>query len=173
MKRTVFLSLVMLLLGVAGWAQPDDGRILNIQELRQAKEYTSMEEALEHPMKVYKLNLKHQKIKKLDPRIKEFKNLQSLNLENNKLKRLPEEIGHLKKLQWLSLYGNKLKVLPPQMRAFQNLQTLFLGKNKLTELPVWVGGYKKLRRMDLHRNRITEREYEGIKMRLPNCKVTI
>ncbi len=171
MKRTAFLFVFAAICAIPAWSQPV--KLLNAEQLREAKEYTSIEEALEHPEKVFKLNLKAQKIKKLDPRINEFANLQVLNLMDNRIKVLPPEIGGLANLQWLSLYGNKLRSVPEQMRSFQNLSTLFLGKNRLTELPVWIGGYKKLRSLDLFGNKITEREYESIKNRLPNCKVTI
>lgn len=94
------------------------------------KEYTNIEEALENPSLVYRLNLSNQKIQLSDSIWSKFQNLQYLSLKNDHLKTLPEGIGYLKNLKVLDLSGNDFKVLPPTFSGLLNLQELYLNDDK-------------------------------------------
>ena len=166
------ISIIAFLL-IAGFCLGQSNVVLlNPQQLKREKDYLSMEEALKEPLKVYKLNLKGQKLKEIPAEISQLKNLQVLNLSENRLKVVGAEIGILKNLQFLSLYGNSLRTLPNEMRNLSHLETLYLGKNKISTMPVWVGGLGRLKRLDITLNRITPREADMIKYKLPKCEIT-
>lgn len=75
--------------------------------LRREKEYTSLEEALAAPEKVYMLDLKGQGLDQLPESIGRLKYLQHLTLSENHLKRLPDSLVMLKNLQMILLRDNK------------------------------------------------------------------
>lgn len=177
MKRIVFLLTIFTCLGWGLYAQPspDEGgeeRLRNAAELRDAKWYYDLDEALSEPEKVYKLSLADQNLKELPAEIGNLKNLQMLSLSNCKLKSVPEEIRHCTHLQMISLYNNKIKYLPIEFRELRNLEILYLGKNKLIEMPLWIGGLGKLKRLDISLNRISPQELIYIRRMLPKADVT-
>lgn len=179
MKKTVllmvllsgFLSMMMGQTPDQEGAVPTD-RVLNSAELREARWYYSIEEAMANPEEVYKLSLSEQSLKELPLEVCQFKNLQMLNLSSCDLKSLPDSIRILTKLQFLSLYDNKLKQLPDGFRELKNLEVLYLGKNKLIDIPIWVGGMGKLRRLDISRNRITPLQLSQIRTMMPKVDLT-
>ncbi|MEO1448605.1 MAG: leucine-rich repeat domain-containing protein [Bacteroidota bacterium] len=154
-------------------SQAQAGPVLAAEELRRAKWFYSMSEAMREPEKVYKLSLSRKKLKRMPTDIiMRFPNLQVLNLSQNKIKEIPDEIIRLKNLQTLILHHNKLRKLPADMREMGELQELYLGYNKFIQVPAWVGGLGKLRRLDITSNQLTLYEIELVQKRLPRCEVT-
>ncbi len=134
--------------------------LLNPMQLQREKTYYSLEEALQNPEYVYKLNLSNQKLKSIPSEIFFLTNLQWLDLSENKIQVVPAEIGNLKRLQYLNFFDNKIKLLPAEMQELGHLHTLYAAENHLTEIPAWVGGMGKLRTFNFSYNRITRVEAE-------------
>lgn len=147
-------------------------RQLDQAQLKRAKWYYSMDEAMRQREDVYKLSLKGQKLTTFPMDILRFPNLQVLDLSDNKLQQLPEEIHRLQQLEVLNLYHNRLRSLPLGLKELEGLTTIYAGRNRLTEVPVWLGGLSKLRKLDLSYNFLTELELDKVKELLPRCEVT-
>lgn len=93
-----------------------------------AKTYVSLEEALNSPFKVYRLDLSNQEFKNLPDSIwTKFENLEYLSLKNDHLSKIPDGIGYLKKLRVLDLSGNDFKVLPQSFSGLTNLTEIYLN----------------------------------------------
>jgi Leucine-rich repeat (LRR) protein len=104
-------------------------------DTNQAKiEYTSMEEALKNPEKVYRLNLSNQSVFLPKDAWSKFINLEYLSFRNDHLSQLPEEIGKLKNLKVLDLSGNDFKTLPTSFKQLTKLQILYLNNEKNFDL---------------------------------------
>lgn len=116
--------------------------------------YTSIEEAMQHPELVIKLELKKKKLKQVPPEVFLLPNLQYLDLSKNKIRELPDEIGQLKNLQWLALSKNELQELNPKIGNLKNLYYLEINNNELTALPFDIGRLEKLQYLDLWSNDI-------------------
>jgi hypothetical protein len=126
MNRTRFYIFI-LLIQISSFTAFSQDDLLDDKKLGKAREFKSIEEALEKPDKVYKLNLSNKNLTVLPIDIGKFKNLQKLDLSSNKLKTVPKEIAKLRKLQSLNLSKN----------TTLNLQQVFsfFGKSKtLTEI---------------------------------------
>lgn len=97
------------------------------------REYSSLEEALKEPEKVYRLNLSNRNFKMPSDSIwLKFKNLEYLSFKNDHLTSLPAGLGNLKKLKVLDLSGNDFKVLPQSFSRLENLTELYLNdENKM------------------------------------------
>jgi Leucine-rich repeat (LRR) protein len=95
------------------------------------REYSNLEEALQNPEKVYRLNLSNQNIELPKESWSKFINLQYLSFENDHLKEMPKEIGLLKNLKVLDLSGNDFKILPKTISELVNLEELFLNNEKI------------------------------------------
>ena len=147
MKKAI---LFFILTPVFGHAQ-----LLDSVQLETAYIYTSMEEALKEPYKVYRLHLKKQKLDSVPAAIFTFPNLQELDLSKNKLSALPDNIGELGRLQVLNISGNNIEQLPHSIGDLKNLRKLYANKNKLTSLPARIGDLSNLRMMDLWSNEIS------------------
>ena len=93
-------------------------------------EYTSLEEALKNPTKVYRLNLSNQKVNVSDSVWRRFTNLEYLSLKNDHLKQIPKGIGFLTNLKTLDLSGNDFKIIPTSFSNLKNLQELYLNDEK-------------------------------------------
>jgi Leucine-rich repeat (LRR) protein len=179
MKRIAFLVMYAICLSSLAFGQPDeegediyDGRLLNAAQLREARWFYTMEEALAYPDQVYKLSLAEYPMKELPSEIFQFKNLQILNLNGCGLQTLSDSIHVFHHLQFFYLYDNKLRNLPQGLRELKNLEVLYLGKNKLFEIPVWVGGLGKIHRLDISRNRMTPLEVSRICSLMPKAEIT-
>jgi Leucine-rich repeat (LRR) protein len=94
------------------------------------KEYTSIEEALKNPEKVYRLNLSNQNISLAGDKWTMFKNLQYLSLKDDHLKTIPVEIGNLENLRVLDLSGNDFELLPATFSNLKKLEELILNDEK-------------------------------------------
>ena len=129
--RFFYIMTYLLIFILSNWADSVNGqeRLLSNDELEQANEYRSIEEALREPKKVYKLNLENNSLTVLPNQIEKLKNLQELNLKRNQLTHLPAAIGKLKNLQILNLHDNQLNTLPDQMRNLLQLDYLDLRHN--------------------------------------------
>jgi len=127
-------------------------QLLSLEELKDAYEYKSIEEAKKEPEKVIRLELKRQDLDSLPLDILEFKNLQYLSLRKNQLKNFPSELSVLKHLQVLDLSKNELPSIPEEISSFNNLKHLILNNNELTALPPEIGKLSKLQYLDLWAN---------------------
>lgn len=127
-KYKSLLIILFTFLGYTTIAQTDaDSTDVN-------KEFTSLEEALKNPQKVYRLNLSNQAFQIPDSAWLKFTNLQYLSLKNDHLKQIPDGIGYVKTLKVLDLSGNDFKVLPPTFVNLINLQELFINDDKYFNL---------------------------------------
>ena len=129
-------------------------QLLDSLTLDTMNAYTSLEEAMRHPEKVIKLELKREKLKQFPLQVLKFTNLQYLDLSKNKIKELPEGIDTLKNLQFLILSRNKLEKLPKQIGGLPNLKLLNINQNELFDLPAQLGKLEKLEVLDLWSNNI-------------------
>lgn len=120
------------------------------------KVFTSLEEALNTPDKVYKLDLYYQKLTELPESIGELKNVTSLRLGGNKFTTLPSSIGQLTHLKSLNLERNELTSLPESIGQLSNLSTLILEDNQLTTLPASIGNLSNLKKLNLRDNQFVD-----------------
>ena len=123
------------------------------------------------PKSLESLQIMHCKLRKVDSRILNLKNLRCLDLSNNHISNLPESIGSLSQLAELQLSNNQLdkiplgllngslkhslhsldlssnqfKMLPPQLVEFNNLVNMKVNDNQLLCLPWNIGQMSKLR----------------------------
>ena len=98
--------------------------------LLNAKEFTTLDDALKTPDQVLRLNLSNQRFDKFPAEIIKFKNLQYLSLRNDHLKVVPAEIASLQNLRVLDLGGNDFSLLPASFRKLRNLEELYLDEDK-------------------------------------------
>lgn len=184
MQRTFCLSLVLTLAlsSFSGllWAQDDSeskqmafvyDRVKSEGELENIRTYTSIEEAMKKPDKVYKLYLTDQKLDQFPLEVFMFKNLQVLNLSDNKIKAVPAEINTLKNLTELNLADNKISELPPEIGDLQNLRTFYLAKNKLHMFPVQMRGLHRLQYIDLSFNNMLPYEIKWLQSTAPDATI--
>ena len=144
------ILLLPLLLPVAAFTQ-----LLDSAQFHAAPVFTNLNEALQNPEKVYRLNLSKKKLKTFPMEIFKFKNLQELNLSKNKLDSLPEQIGTLTNLQVLNVSGNKLLYLPDSTGELKNLKKLVGSRNSLLAIPKRIGDLQNLEILDLWENDIS------------------
>ncbi|MCC7301348.1 MAG: leucine-rich repeat domain-containing protein [Bacteroidia bacterium] len=149
MRTRLILCIALSFAACRGQAQ-----LLDSIELETAYIYTSLEEALKEPYKVYRLHLNKKKLTVFPPEIFLFENLQDLDLSKNRLTELPDSLGKLKKLQILNVSGNNLELLPKSVGELTNLKKFYANKNKLTALPAHIGNLTGLRVLDLWSNEI-------------------
>jgi Leucine-rich repeat (LRR) protein len=124
MRRALSLLLVFVALfeGLKGQSIVDSGQMNKV--------FSNLEEALQKPDEVFRLNLSNQKLVISDSVWSKFSNLKYLSLRNDHLKQIPSGIGDLKSLQVLDLSGNDFKVLPSTFIGLVNLQELYLNDEK-------------------------------------------
>lgn len=170
------------------------GQLLDTASLLASPIYDNLQEALQNPDKVYRLDLRRNKLKTFPMEILKLKNLQELDLSKNNLKELPEEIGTLTNLQVLNISGNKLQYLPDSIGELKNLKKFVGSRNSLVALPKRIGDLqnleildiwenelstfpdelsklKKLRWMDLRVILLNDEDQERIRKLLPNAKI--
>ena len=75
-----------------------ESHVLDANELKKEKLYSSLEEALRDPQKVYRLNLSNSKLSEIPKEIEKLKNLQELGVTTNKIEFVPDEVCKLTKL---------------------------------------------------------------------------
>ncbi|MCU0427661.1 MAG: leucine-rich repeat domain-containing protein [Candidatus Kapabacteria bacterium] len=135
MRSRVHLLLLVicsaaLLMVFSGAMFAQEASLLDDVTLSKEKEFTSLEEALKNPAKVYKLDLSHNGLAEFPIDILKLPNLQSLNLSNNGIEAIPGDIGKLPKLQRLNLATNGLKKLPAEIASLKHLKALDLSQNQ-------------------------------------------
>lgn len=129
---------------------------LDSAALADEPEYTDMAEALQNPDKVYKLNLRKQKLKEIPKDIFKFKNLQELNVSKNKLESLPENLDSLKYLEVINASDNNIDTIYPSIGNFPKLKKLILNQNIIAHLPSTIGNLTEMYFLDMWGNEITE-----------------
>lgn len=149
--KTLFTGLLLVLFFQNVYTQTE---LLDSLELDRAFVYTSIEEAMQNPEKVIKLELKKKKLKQIPQEVFQLPNLQYLDLSKNKIRELPDEIGQLTSLQYLMLSKNELQELNPKIGNLKNLYFLEINNNELTALPFDIGKLEKLHYLDLWSNEI-------------------
>lgn len=130
--------------------------LLDSVQLEEATSYMNLQEALEHPEMVIKLDLRKQKLKTFPKEIFQFKNLQYLDLSRNQLKELPDSIGRLAQLQWLNVSHNKITSLPKEIGKCSYLFYINANNNDLFGLPPQIGNLEHLRVLDLWNNDLAD-----------------
>lgn len=129
---------------------------LDSMQLEEVYSYLDLTEALQHPEKVIRLELRKKKLKEFPKEIFQFKNLQYLDISKNQLKELPDSIYLLTQLQYLNVSRNKLGSLPKEIGKMTNLVYLHANNNNLIGLPPQIGNLERLRVIDLWSNDLSD-----------------
>lgn len=151
----LFSAACFLLMANSNFIFAQDIVLLDSSALMNEITYTNLKEALEHPDKVYKLNLSKHKLIAFPEEIMQLKNLQVLNLSKNNIKEIPKEIGTLTHLQVLNISKNRLENIPQEIGKLTNLVSLDLGRNKIVDVPKEIGNLNQLELLDLWDNDIS------------------
>lgn len=170
------------------------GQILIESELKKQPVYTSIEEALKEPEKVYRFKLKT-KADSLPEEIFQFTNLQELNVSKCRLSIINDRIKELKSLQFLDVSVNQLVRLPESICLLVNLKELIINRNHIEELPTNIGNMQSLtyidawdnplyslpasisdlqfvlREIDLRQIELRDEELEAMEKQLPNTRI--
>lgn len=104
-----------------------------------------------------KLDLSHNRIKKLPATVGDLIHLQELNLSNNYLESFSVALCQStlqKSLRSLDLSKNKIKALPVQFCQLQELTVLKLDDNELIRFPMKIGQLTNLRFLSAARNKL-------------------
>lgn len=121
-----------------GYSQDDEGIV-----------YKSIEEALLHVDKAYRLKLVNKrKMDSLPEKIFQLKNLRELTVKGCKLEVLNRRICELDQLIYLNVGSNRLVRLPESIGDMKELKGLVISRNKIYELPESIGEMKKLEIID-------------------------
>ena len=135
---------------------PLNAQLLSKERLATERIYTSLNDALINPEKVYRLDLSKQKLKVVSMEVFKLYNLQELILAKNKLQEIPIEIGTLTNLEILNVEKNGLAVLPPAIGSLTNLKELIVNRNEIYKLPPEIGNLLNLEKLDMWSNEIDE-----------------
>jgi Leucine-rich repeat (LRR) protein len=139
----LFKITIYLLLFLHASCNGQNARLLTKEELKQKKEFKSLESALLKPKEVYKLSIFNNSLyDHLPKQIFSMFNLQVFSFTGNEcdifldddmkcfnIGELHEDIGKLSKLQELYLVMNELKNLPESIANLSNLKVLDLSDN--------------------------------------------
>ena len=121
-----------------GYDQQDDGTV-----------YKSIDEALLHADKVYRLKLVNKRrMDSLPEKIFQLTNLRELTVKGCKLQVLNRRINEFQKLIYLNVGSNRLVRLPETIGDMQELKGLVISRNKIYELPESIGKMTKLEIID-------------------------
>ncbi|MFH0866760.1 MAG: leucine-rich repeat domain-containing protein [Bacteroidota bacterium] len=129
---------------------------LDSTALAEEPEYNDLSEALQNPDKVYKLNLRKQKLKEIPKDVFKLKNLQELNVSKNKLKDLPKNLDTLKNLEVINASANDIDTLFAEIGNCSQLKKLILNQNVIAHLPSTIGNLTHLIFLDMWGNEIQE-----------------
>lgn len=160
------------------------------------KTYTSLQEALKEPQKVYRLKLtkldnrdslpeelfsltelreltiKGCRLCILNQHIDKLGKLESLNLDKNKLVRLPETIGNLSRLKFLCISRNLMETLPESISRMTELTYIDAWDNPLYILPESIKSLQKsLKTLDLRQIPLTKLEFKAMQELLPFTEI--
>jgi len=170
--------------------------IVYYDSVDNGRTYTSLQEALKEPQKVYRLKLtkldnrdslpeelfiltelreltvKGCRLCILNQNIDKLTKLESLNLDKNKLLRLPESIGNLKKLKYLCISRNIIEILPSSISNLTQLTYIDAWDNPLYVLPENIKSLQKtLQTLDLRQIPLTKTEYKAMEELLPYTEI--
>jgi len=151
MKLTRF-NIILFLFLLGGFSSR--AQMLDSLALSQEPEYTDLTEALKNPDKVYKLNLRKNKLKEIPPAVFTLTNLQELNLSKNKLTKIPKDISKLTHLELLDVSANEIDTLYPEIGLLVNIKKLILNQNLIAHLPSTIGSLTKMYFLDMWGNEI-------------------
>ena len=155
--RSLFYSIAIgFCLLVSRTAVSQNMVMLDSMQLEEAYSYLDLNEALQHPEMVIRLELRKKKYKEFPKEIFKFKNLQYLDLSKNQITELPDSIYLLTQLQYLNVSRNKLGSLPKQIGKLSNLVYLHANNNDLIGLPPQIGNLERLRVIDLWSNDLAD-----------------
>lgn len=129
-------------------------QLLTKEQLDTCRVYTSLEQALRHPERVYILDLSKQKIKKFPQEILQFKNLNILKLNKNKLDQLPDSLSQLINIQEIELDKNNFSHFPIVLTELINLKKIIISQNEVEEIPFAIKNLKKLEHLDMWSNNL-------------------
>lgn len=156
--------------------------------------YTSLEEAMKNPEKVYRLKLSKEKLEKFPVEIFKMTNLVELDLSRNKITEIPEEISALKNLEEINLSRNRITIIPaafyslnklkrihlsmnsietilPAIRYLASVEYIDFWSNPLGKFPDELSELKTLKELDLREVDINDREQKRISEMLPQAKI--
>lgn len=105
------------------------GTILGETFLQMTTPFYSIEQAMQKPDSIFRLDLRNQKLATFPKEILQFKNLNELWLSKNQLKEIPTEIAELVNLQSLDVSNNLLVTLPESIKTLKNLKKINLTNN--------------------------------------------
>jgi hypothetical protein len=144
--------------------------LLDETALADAKEYTSLAEALKEPTKVIKLSLNG--VQTIPADVAKLPNLQVLIVSGTQvdLKQVISQISSLP-IQELYVRESQLSSLPTEIVSLKNLKQLDLSFNKYTTLPTELSQLGKLQTLNLLENQFGDAEKDKVKKMLPNTKV--
>nr|QLH55415.1 leucine-rich repeat protein [Archangium gephyra] len=156
----------VLVQGLALAAPPETGRTpapvpagnapLPPEQLAKQRVYTSLEDALREPHKVYRLELRRPEsswgntLTKLPAEVVRLVRLQELTVSGHPLEFVPEELGQLQNLEHLELSNCRLREFPTPVLELKRLRTLVLDDNgDIDELPQDIDRLSELTRLSL------------------------
>ncbi|WP_298120708.1 leucine-rich repeat domain-containing protein [Flavobacterium sp.] len=105
------------------------------QNIETEKEFTTLNDALKNPEKVFRLNLSNQDISISSEQWLRFVNLEYLKLKNDHLKEIPIAITKIKSLKTIDLSGNDFTNLPEEFSNLTNLEEIYLNDENNMNLP--------------------------------------
>ena len=157
---------------------PLNAQLLSKERLATERVYTSLNDALINPEKVYRLDLSKQKLKVVPMEVFKLYNLQELILAKNKLQEIPIEIGTLTNLEILTnlkeliVNRNEIYKLPPEIGNLLNLEKLDMWSNEIDEFPEEISKLKDtLKFLDLRVILINLEKQKKIVELLPNTYI--
>jgi len=155
--RSQFYKILVLVFLLGNWKVfSQTPTLLDSVQLEEAYTYLDLTEAMQHPEKVVRLELRKKHLKEFPKEIFMFKNLQYLDISKNQIKDLPDSLYLLSNLQYLNVSRNKLGSLPKEIGKMTNLVYLHANNNDLIGLPPQIGNCERLRVIDLWSNDLTD-----------------
>lgn len=118
--------------------------------------YRSIQEARQHPERVFRLNLSRQRLDSIPTEIFSFINLRELDLSRNRIDSLPPAIGNLVFLERLNLSNNELTSLPGELGRLRQLTYLGLNRNQIVRIPETIGDLDRLEVLELWDNELED-----------------
>jgi Leucine-rich repeat (LRR) protein/predicted acylesterase/phospholipase RssA len=102
-----------------------------------------------------KLQIKHQRMPALSPKLAQLKMLRVLLLSHNRVAALTNDVCKLRSLVTLDLSHNELTTLPSHLSRLTRLRELRINHNAIVTLPDSIGSLAKLRLLDCAANKLT------------------
>jgi leucine-rich repeat protein SHOC2 len=158
--------------------------LLSDKQLKKEKPFTSLDQALMNPSKVFILDLSGQSLDSLPNSIGQLKNLQVLKLGNKiksttprsvirHSKRIGGGIMHLDRGSGRYVDYNHLTKLPETIKNLTKLQIIILSYNNIDHVPFELSQLKNLKYVSLigcYDLMNKEKELKELKLKLPiNC----